>query len=409
MRRPLLAAASALAALLTSVALAPVASADPSPIGLENRNTHVCGPPAAGFTTCDAVRHEVVDHNGRLVPQATGGPAGYGASAIQSAYNLASALTAHAGAGRVVAVVDAYDSPSALTDLNSYRRQFGIAECNASNPCFRKLNQDGVEASYPAPDTGWAQEISLDLDMVSAACPDCSIVLVEANSSSFADLAVAVETASNVPGVVAISNSYGGREVSSPSLAAAYDQPGIAVTASTGDSGYGVQVPAAFPGVIAVGGTTLKSATGGRGWSETAWSGAGSGCSKYSTNKRGWQSGTGCANKATADVSAVADPNTGVAVFGPLSSGGGSGWMVFGGTSASSPIIASVYAMGSSVGHPSTQPYPATTTWAARAGLNDVTSGSNGKCAGTTRSWCTAVSGWDGPTGRGTPNGTTAF
>ena len=104
----------------------------------------------------------------------------------------------------------------------------------------------------------------------------------------------------------------------------------------------------------------------------------------------------------------MADPNTGVAVYGPVTARR-QGWMVFGGTSASSPIIASVYAMGSSVGHPSTQPYPATTTWAARAGLNDVTSGSNGKCAGTTRSWCTAVSGWDGPTGRGTPNGTTAF
>ncbi len=193
-----------------------------------------------------------------------------------------------------------------------------------------------------------------------------------------------------------------------------FNHPGIAITASSGDNGYGVSYPAASRYVTAVGGTSLKKASNARGWTETAWSGAGSGCSAYDA-KPSWQTDTGCAKRTVADVSAVADPNTGVAVYDTANSCGTSsycdylisigvvqgadGWVQVGGTSASSPIIASVYALG---GHSS-----ASWTYAHTASLNDVTSGSNGSCSGSYL--CTAKAGYDGPTGLGTPNGTGAF
>ncbi len=181
-------------------------------------------------------------------------------------------------------------------------------------------------------------------------------------------------------GVSAISNSYGGSDSAESS---AYNHPGIAITASTGDNGYGIESPASYPHVVAVGGTSLTKASNTRGWSESAWSGAGSGCSTLNA-KPTWQtSATQCSGKATADVSAVADPNTGVAVYDSTPYQGYSGWQVYGGTSASSPIIASVYTMGGNLSG-----YPATYTWAHTRGLNDVTSGSNGSC--TTTVWCHA-------------------
>jgi subtilase family serine protease len=179
----------------------------------------------------------------------------------------------------------------------------------------------------------------------------------------------------------------------------AYDHPGIAITASTGDNGYGVESPASFPHVVAVGGTSLTKS--GTGWTESAWSGAGSGCSTRNSNP-GWQTGTSCSGKANADVSAVADPNTGVAVYDSTKYQGRSGWQVYGGTSASSPIIASIYAMANNFGT-----YAGQYTWGHASGLHDVTSGSNGTCS--TSVWCHAGAGWDGPTGLGTPNGTAAF
>jgi subtilase family serine protease len=245
-------------------------------------------------------------------------------------------------------------------------------------------------------DAGWATEISLDLDMVSATCPACHILLVEATSPSFANLAAAVNTAAATPGVVAISNSYGGSDSAEMS---AYNHPGIAITASTGDAGYGVESPASYPHVVAVGGTSLRKS--GSSWAETAWSGAGSGCSTRNA-KPSWQVGTSCTGKANADVSAVADPKTGVSVYDSTRYQGRSGWQVYGGTSASSPIIASVYAIANDFGS-----YAAQYTWQHGGALHDVTSGSNGKC--TTAVWCRAGAGWDGPTGLGTPSGLASF
>jgi subtilase family serine protease len=379
------------AVLLMGISLGAPSFAAPSGQATAHRNVHVCGKPAAGEAGCDAIRRDKVDAQGTVLPNVT--PSGYGSADIRSAYNL----TTSSSAGRTVALVDAYDLPTAEADLGTYRSQFGLSACTTANGCFRKVNQTGGR-TLPRANAGWGQEIALDLDMVSAACPDCKILLVEASSASFNNLGTAVNTAARL-GASAISNSYGGSDTSAM---AAYNHPGIAITASTGDAGYGVESPASFGTVVAVGGTSLnRSSTGG--WAESAWNGAGSGCSTVNAQPA-WQtfSVTQCGKKANADVSAVADPNTGVAVYDSTAYQGAKGWMVFGGTSVSSPIIGAVYAMSGN-----TAGYPASYTWAHASSLNDVTSGSNGTCPTTV--WCHAATGWDGPTGLGTPNGTSAF
>jgi subtilase family serine protease len=395
MRRPTFAAVTAAAVLcLSTIALAPSADAAPGRSG-PHRNVHVCASPAKGSAGCDAIRSDPVAASGQATPMAST-PSGYGPADIQSAY----ALTGLTSGKKTVAIVDAYNAPNAEADLGVYRSHFGLPACTTANGCFRKVNQTGGTGSLPHTDGGWAQEISLDLDMVSAACPDCKILLVEAKTSSFANLAAAVNTAAKL-GAAAISNSYGGGDTTS--YASSYNHPGIAITASTGDNGYAISAPASLPGVVAVGGTSLTRDSSTRGWNEAAWSGAGSGCSTVNAKPSYQTSATQCAGKATADVSAVADPNTGVAVYDSYAYQGYSGWMQFGGTSASSPIIAGVYALGTAA----TGSYPAAYTWGHAGQLNDVTTGSNGTC--TTTVWCTSGSGWDGPTGLGTPNGAGAF
>lgn len=340
-------------------------------------------------------------------PQAT--PSGYGPSSLQSAYNLAAAA-ASAGGGQRVYVVDAYDDPNAASDLATYRSQYGLPACTTANGCFQKLNQSGQSSPLPSGNTGWAGEESLDLDMVSAVCPKCSITLIEAKDASD-NLFVAVKEAATL-GAKFISMSWGGSESGSE---ASYDSQyfkssGVVYTASTGDSAYsaGVIYPATSPDVVAVGGTSLSAASTARGWSEKVWKtnsteGTGSGCSSDEA-KPSWQSvvpASACSRRADSDVSAVADPATGVAVYQTY---GGSGWTVYGGTSASAPIIASVYALA---GTPASSTKPASLPYAGRSSLNDVTSGNNGSCSAAVL--CTAGAGWDGPTGLGTPNGTGAF
>jgi subtilase family serine protease len=337
-------------------------------------------------------------------PDAT--PSGYGPSSLLSAYNL----PASGGSGPRVYVVDAYDDPNAESDLAAYRSQYGLPACTTSNGCFRKLNQNGQSSPMPAADSGWAGEISLDLDMVSAICPDCGITLIEANDASD-NLFVAVKEAATL-GAKFVSMSWGGGESGSE---ASYDSQyfqssGVVYTASTGDGAYsaGVIYPATSPRVVAVGGTALHTASNSRGWSESVWKtnsteGTGSGCSSDEA-KPSWQSvvsSSVCSRRADSDVSAVADPATGVAVYQTY---GGSGWAVYGGTSASAPIIASVYALA---GTPSASTQPGSLPYAHTGNLNDVTSGNNGTCSPSLL--CTAAAGWDGPTGLGTPNGLVAF
>jgi subtilase family serine protease len=332
-----------------------------------------------------------VELNGQLQPNVT--PSGYGPNDLKSAYNITTNGTT------TIAIVDAQGYPNAEADLAVYRSQYGLPACTTANGCFKKVNQNGVQGSYPTTDTGWDQEQALDLDMASAMCPGCKIVLVQATSASYANLAQAVRTAAAMPGVTVISNSYGGSEAGTTSYEASYNQPGKAVTVSTGDSGYGVQFPASSPHVIAVGGTNLVRASNSRGWSETAWTSGGSGCSTVYA-KPSFQTDALCTMRMEADVSAVGDPNTGVAVYGPTSRSR-SGWMVFGGTSVSAPLIGGIYGV---TGH---TPTGAASIYANKASLNDVTSGSNGSCGGTY--FCTAGAGYDGPTGNGTPNGVAPF
>ncbi len=321
---------------------------------------------------------------------------GYAPADLRSAYHIA----AKGRATTVIAIVDAYGYTNAESDLGVSRKQFLFHPCTTADGCFKKLNQNGVQGSYPAQNTGWAQESALDVDMASAMCPQCHIWLFEANSNSYSDLATAENTAASL-GAHVISNSYGGGESGTTSYESAYNHPGVAITASTGDNGYaaGPQFPATSPHVTAVGGTHLVQDGSTRGWTETAWSGAGSGCSTIYA-KPTWQHDPSCAKRMEADVSAVADPNTGVAVYGPVN-GTNSGWLVFGGTSVAAPLVGGIYGVNGGAVNYGSNPYQHT------ALLYDVVSGSNGSCGGSY--FCTAGAGYDGPTGLGTPNTSKAF
>ncbi len=339
----------------------------------------------------------VTDHAGRAVStdDGHGRVGGYGPADLRSAYKV----TANGSSSTIIAIVDAFGYDNAEVDLGIYRAQFGLPECTTANGCFKKLNQKGKQKKYPDQNIGWAQESALDVDMASAMCPNCQIWLVESKNNSLKNLSIAVSKAGEL-GAHVISNSYGGGDSKgTATYEPAYNQPGVAVTVSSGDSGYGTQFPASSDHVIAVGGTRLVHASNDRGWGETAWGGAGSGCTKRYP-KPVWQTDTGCKKRTIADVSAVSDPGTGVAVYGP-GSNGVSRWLIFGGTSVAAPLIGGVYgANGGSVTYGS-DPYSHT------ANLFDVVSGSNGSCGGSYL--CTAVVGYDGPTGLGTPNGIDAF
>lgn len=305
-------------------------------------------------------------------------PDGLTPEMLQEIYHFPSATN---GIGETVAIIDAYDDPNAEADLATYRATFGLAPCTRENGCFQKVDEQGGK-HYPSPDAGWAWEISLDLDMVSAICPNCHILLAEAKRATSDDLGRSVDTAVHL-GATIVSNSYGIQETAQivRENAHYYNHPGVIITASTGDSGYhgGVQFPADLKTVIAVGGTSVYRAKNNRGWIERAWSGAGSGCSQY-VSKPSWQKDTGCSRRSLADVSAVADPETGVAIYNSYQSFGG--WFVSGGTSAAAPIIAGAYALAGNV-----TADDASSLYEHTQEFNDVTEGSNGNCS--TRYLCT--------------------
>lgn len=370
--------------------------------------------PCATFSAFASARQPAVSHEVRVCPDAPAGfarcmailvfsslasdavPQGLNPSDLQAAYNLPSAT---AGKGQTIAIVDAYDDPNAEDDLGVYRSQFGLPPCTTANGCFRKVNQNGG-TSYPDADPNWSAEISLDLDMVSAACPNCHILLVEASGNSFDQLGSGVNTAVRL-GANVVSNSYGGTESqSSTSLEKSYyDHPGVAITVSSGDNGYGADFPASSQYVTAVGGTSLTRDNSTRGWSETAWSNGGSGCSSF-ISKPSWQTNSGCSKRTLVDVAAVGDPASGVSVYDSYQR---TGWLTMGGTSVAAPIIAGVYALAGNESSITYGSYPYSHT----SSLFDITSGSNGSCAPSYL--CNAGPGYDGPTGLGTPNGIGAF
>jgi hypothetical protein len=392
----------ALGALASPVEATQAAASHKAP----NNVMNACGPARSGFARCLAqVRTDVHAGNGVRGPAAlalTGKaalPPGYGPADLKSAYSL----PASGGSAQTVAIVDAGDDPSAEADLAVYRATYGLPACTTANVCFRKVNQSGSASPLP-PDQGWGVEIALDLNMVSAACPGCRLLLVEGNDPSVAALAASVDTAVAL-GAGEVSNSYGAEEQNGQqSYAADYSHPGVAILASSGDSGYGIpSFPAVLPSVIAVGGTTLNNASNTRGWSESAWQGAGSGCSAW-YDKPAWQQDPHCPGRMVADVAADADPNTGPAVYDTQD--GAPGWLVVGGTSASSPFIAGVIGLA---GNPSVFPN-ASYLYSHTAALNDIVAGSSITgidCGGDYL--CNAVKGYDGPTGNGTPNGLGAF
>jgi len=348
----------------------------------------VCPPAELASARCHA--DVVTDQQGN--PLATTSPTGYGPAQFQTAYGLTAA--AAAASTQTIAIVDAYDDPQAANDLAVYDNQYGLV-CNG---CFKKVNQSGG-TSYPRANQGWALEISLDVQIAHATCPKCKILLVEASSNSFANLLAAEDYATAHANVV--SNSWGAGEFSGEtSYDSHFKRPGVPITVSAGDSGYGPQYPAASQYVTAVGGTTLTLNAQNARANETVWSGTGSGCSAYEP-KPSWQKDTGCSRRTLNDVSADADPNTGASVYDSHGYYGQSGWFQVGGTSLASPLVASVYALAANESLTSYGSYPYSHT----SSLYDVLTGTNGSCNGSYL--CTAAVGYDGPTGLGTPNGGT--
>jgi hypothetical protein len=324
---------------------------------------------------------------------ASGPPAGLGPADLQSAYALPSATQ---GVGQTVAVVTPYDDSGAEADLTAYRSQTSLPACTSANGCFTKLDLSGGNALATA---ATAQA----LDAVSAVCPNCHIALVEAKSTNIADVGVAVDSAVAL-GAKFVATTVTIKESQVGSAELTYDMhfnhAGVAITAPSGDSGFGVTYPAASPYVVAVGGTQLtKNTSVPRGWDETVWGNSGSGCSTVEP-KPVWQAMSpdpGCSNRIVNDISAVA---TGVAYYKA------GNWNVGSGTVISAAIIAAAFALA---GTPANDTNPASYLYGNAAGLTDLTStaGSNGTCAPA--SWCTAGTGYDGPTGLGTPNGVSAF
>ena len=397
----------------------------------------LCGPVGPGFARCFALvrtdlRFETPpDYHAALgisqgdlamaAASAYYGP--LGPAELQQAYKLPSAT---AGKGQTVGIVDAYSYPTAESDLGTYRKQFKLPPCTIKNGCLQILNQAGKASPLPPPDPGWSGEMALDLDMASAICPNCHIVLVEANSARNGDLGASVRTAA-AAGAGQISNSYGSAECSPlptgkvscidpRSDSKFYNIPNTIITVSSGDYSWfdGPQMPADFGTVVAVGGTSLYPYSNNRGWLEVAWSGAGSSCSKFVANPSWIPASIGCPGKKrpSADVSAVADPYTGVLTYETYPNTKGY-FYVTGGTSVSSPIIASVYALA---GNAASQKF-GSLLYKARGALTDVVIGKNGIVGGvnganqscTPVAICTAMPGWDGPTGNGTPWGLGAF
>jgi Ricin-type beta-trefoil lectin domain/Putative Ig domain/Subtilase family len=404
--------AAAVAAVAASVAAAGTSAAH---VRSQVAFKHACGVPARGQARCGALI--------RTGPETAGFRAasigGYRPSDLRAAYGLPSASR---GKGQTLAIIDAYDDPTAESDLATYRSTFGLPACTTSNGCFRKVNETGG-TTYPHSDSGWSLETSLDLDMVSAVCPNCHIILVEADTAEMLDLAKAADEGIKL-GAKFESNSYISTTNGLPAEFAGetgldqyYNHPGTVITAGAGDNGNTFGYPAASPYVVSVGGTQLAKTSSG--WDESLWGdgitddpGTGAGCSKYEPQPA-WQAayfavngnGHACLNRLGNDISAVADPATPVAFYDSQEA---LPWAQVGGTSAAAPIIAAVSALA---GTPAAKKYGAETIWDHRMAWEnaypwrDVHSGNNGGCGYL----CRADYDYDPPSGMGTPQGIAGF
>ena len=456
---------AAIAVAIVALSLASVARANTRRAVVGTHYARVvadCADAAPGHASCYALRRvpasastpgaqPYVVHSSYAV-----GPAGgYTPADLWSAYGLGTkdSLTATGGPGsdQTVAIVDAYDDPNIEADLGTFDSQYDLPACTTTNGCFKEVGQDGSSTLPTKKGQNWDAETSLDVEAVHATCPDCKIVLVEANSSLSSDLATAENTAVS-QGATEVTNSYGAGEFSDSTTQNSYDHHGVVITASGGDNGYynwdksglaaSANTPAAYPQVVAVGGTQLDLNSNGTRADERVWNddtgpnaadglvgGSGGGCSKIFTADL-WQSSlsdwspAGCgSDRLVADVSAIGDPLTG---FDTYDSYNGQGWATTGGTSLSSPVIAAIYALA---GGSQDVDYPAATLYSGHAsapsGLYDVSTGGNGYCDGKSAAdcgtvpatnddcngttACDAAVGFDGPSGLGSPSGFTDF
>jgi hypothetical protein len=379
---------------------------------------YVCpAPTRPGQMTCMSIIASRPHHeSGWAVPASASNS--YGPSDLRSAYKIAT-QSARNGSGRLVAIVDAFKDPDAVSNLATYRQHFHLGACTTSSGCLKIVNQSGNTSPLPKADPLWATEESLDLDMVSAICPRCHILLVEARSESTGDLGTAEKTAVS-KGAKYVSNSWSGGEFfGQDQFNSDFNHPGDVIDFAAGDFGYAPAYPTDLQYVTAVGGTSLRRAGNKRGWSETVWGtansltspdgGTGGGCSGLEP-KPSWQRADatapgGCLLRTENDVSAVGDPNTGVLIYDTYKSQP-SGLFEIGGTSVSTPIITAIYALA---GTPTSGSYPAEYPYLHSSRLFDVTSGTNGRCESFRQYLCHGERGYDGPTGLGTPNGTGAF
>jgi subtilase family serine protease len=384
---------------------------------LHGTSVNVCSSAVpAGYAHCsallrtDAAAQSEHPVKGVATPSASLGDGGaYSPAFLQSAYNVASlGATGSGGVGQVVAIVDAFSNPQLVSDVAYYRSYFNLPACpvgtvsaSASGCALEIVNQSGAASPLPSSNYGWGLEEAIDAEMISALCPNCQILVVEATSASMTDLGTSVNTAVTL-GANVVSNSYGSPEFASENALSStyYRHPGVALVAAAGDNGYGVQFPAAAPNVVAVGGTSLIqfSATGTRNGAETVWNHSGSGCSLYEP-KPSWQHDVGCSGRTVADVAAVANPDTGVWVYDTF---GASGLYVAGGTSVATALISALYGVVNT-GSSNTLT-PGSVLYGAAAGvLYKVSVGSTGACGSYLCSADQSSNGYNGPTGLGTP------
>jgi streptogramin lyase len=397
------------------------------PIGVEAFSTHptgerpyfVCPPASQGRSSCQSVvvpasakpairaERKALGLAGNGVSPAlegSGVEGGFSPADLRSAYNVPET----GGKGVTIAIVDAYGYLNAESNLKVYREHYGLPPCTSANGCFRKVNQKGEEKNYPPMNffDSWDIESALDLDMASAMCPECKLMLIQADDNSNVNLGAAVNKAAEL-GATVISNSWGGSERSTETEEDTlyYGHSGVPLFFSSGDSAYRVLYPAASTNAVAVGGTSLTKSHDGRAWHESVWQGAGSGCSTFE-KKPEWQTDKGCGNRMVADVSAVADPRTPVSMY--VTQWGeeatGPGWILVGGTSVSAPVLAGVEARATEA----ERAKGAKLFWdqGAEGKLFDVAEGGNGPCYPEPTYFCAGRGGYDGPTGWGTPGAT---
>lgn len=401
-----------LGAITVLAALSPMAEA----AKFAHRRGHppfaACPQATAGHPQCMGIRIPVVPSKSSEAVgpagEGSGEEGGFDATDLRSAYKLPET----GGSGQTVAIVDAFNDPNAYSDMTTYRKTYKLKECTEASGCFKKVNEKGETANYPTNNAEWSGEISLDIDMVSAVCPECHILLVEAASSAWTDFPVAENEAAAL-GATVISNSWGGPEFSEETWVydKYFDHPGIPITVAAGDNGYGATYPAASPYVISVGGTKLKKDSEvSRGWIEEVWrnpeikvgtkmAGTASGCSQYESFQPRWQPvKPGCEYRIENDTAAVASCETGLSVYDSYETS--NAWDPWCGTSAAAPIVAGIEALSNSFSRsigaeafyvPSLEE------------LFDVTKGNDGEC--TVEYLCTAEVGYDGPTGSGSPDG----